>query len=66
MACDLAVVIRQQSEIQFMRVLKQPMGLDGIEVKHPGHSSSDTTRLRGFVEAFGLVATFLRGVGRVR
>jgi predicted metal-dependent phosphoesterase TrpH len=30
-------------------------GLDGIEVKHPSHSSSDTTRLRGLCEQFGLV-----------
>jgi predicted metal-dependent phosphoesterase TrpH len=31
------------------------LGLDGIEVKHPSHSSSDTTRLRGLCEQFGLV-----------
>ena len=31
------------------------IGLDGIEVKHPSHSSSDTTRLRGLCEQFGLV-----------
>ncbi|MDB4887299.1 MAG: hypothetical protein JWN79_2737 [Gemmatimonadetes bacterium] len=30
-------------------------GLDGVEVKHPGHSSSDTTRLKGLVELLGLV-----------
>lgn len=30
-------------------------GLDGVEVKHPGHSSSDTTRLKGIVELLGLV-----------
>ena len=32
-------------------------GLDGIEVKHPSHSASDTNRLRGLVEQFGLVAS---------
>jgi predicted metal-dependent phosphoesterase TrpH len=31
------------------------LGLDGIEVKHPSHSSGDTTRLRGLCEQFGLV-----------
>ncbi len=31
------------------------LGLDGIEVKHPSHSSSDTARLRGLCEQFGLV-----------
>jgi predicted metal-dependent phosphoesterase TrpH len=31
------------------------IGLDGIEVKHPSHSSSDTTRLRGLCEQFGLL-----------
>lgn len=31
------------------------LGLDGIEVKHPGHSSSDTTRLKGLVELLDLV-----------
>lgn len=31
------------------------LGLDGIEVKHPGHSSSDTARLKGLVETLGLV-----------
>ena len=30
------------------------LGLDGIEVKHPSHSSSDTTRLRGLCEQYGL------------
>lgn len=30
-------------------------GLDGVEVKHPSHSSSDTTRLKGIVELLGLV-----------
>jgi predicted metal-dependent phosphoesterase TrpH len=30
-------------------------GLDGIEVKHPGHSPSDTTRLRGLCEQLALV-----------
>ena len=33
------------------------LGLDGIEVKHPSHSSSDTARLKGLVELFGLVAS---------
>jgi predicted metal-dependent phosphoesterase TrpH len=31
------------------------LGMDGVEVKHPSHSSSDTARLRGLVEALGLV-----------
>jgi predicted metal-dependent phosphoesterase TrpH len=31
------------------------LGLDGIEVKHPSHSSGDTTRLRGLCEQFDLV-----------
>jgi len=31
------------------------LGLDGVEVKHPGHSSSDTQRLKGLVELLGLV-----------
>ncbi len=30
------------------------LGLDGVEVKHPSHSSGDTTRLRGLCEQFGL------------
>ena len=32
-------------------------GLDGLEVKHPGHSPSDTSRLRALCEQFGLVAS---------
>jgi predicted metal-dependent phosphoesterase TrpH len=31
------------------------LGLDGVEVKHPGHSPSDTTRLRALSEQLGLV-----------
>jgi hypothetical protein len=31
------------------------LGLDGVEVKHPSHSSGDTTRLRGLCEQLGLV-----------
>ena len=31
------------------------LGLDGIEVKHPSHSASDTTRLRGLCEQFAMV-----------
>ena len=31
------------------------LGLDGVEVKHPGHSASDTARLKGIVELLGLV-----------
>jgi predicted metal-dependent phosphoesterase TrpH len=31
------------------------LGMDGVEVKHPSHSSSDTSRLRGLVETLGLV-----------
>jgi predicted metal-dependent phosphoesterase TrpH len=33
------------------------LGLDGIEVKHPSHSSSETARLRGLCEQLGLVAS---------
>jgi 3',5'-nucleoside bisphosphate phosphatase len=40
-----------RERIEALRVL----GLDGVEVKHPSHSSSDTTRLRGLCEQFGLV-----------
>jgi len=40
-----------RTRIEALRTL----GLDGIEVKHPSHSSSDTTRLRGLCEQFGLV-----------
>ena len=40
-----------RDRIEAMRAI----GLDGIEVKHPSHSSSDTTRLRGLCEQFGLV-----------
>ena len=31
------------------------LGLDGIEVKHPSHSASDTARLRGLCEQFAMV-----------
>jgi predicted metal-dependent phosphoesterase TrpH len=31
------------------------LGLDGVEVKHPSHSSSDTTRLRALCEQLGMV-----------
>jgi predicted metal-dependent phosphoesterase TrpH len=31
------------------------MGLDGLEVKHPGHSSEDTSRLGALADYFGLV-----------
>ena len=30
-------------------------GLDGVEVRHPGHSNEDITRLMALVEHFGLV-----------
>ena len=30
-------------------------GLDGVEVRHPGHSTEDITRLMALVEHFGLV-----------
>ncbi len=33
------------------------IGLDGVEVRHPGHSSHDTARLRTFTEQLGLVAS---------
>ncbi len=32
-----------------------PHGLDGLEVRHPGHSPNDTTRLGALVEHFRLV-----------
>jgi predicted metal-dependent phosphoesterase TrpH len=32
-------------------------GLDGVEVKHPSHSSGDQTRLRALCEQLGLVAS---------
>lgn len=32
-------------------------GLDGVEVKHPSHSSSETSRLRALTEQLGLVAS---------
>jgi predicted metal-dependent phosphoesterase TrpH len=31
------------------------IGLDGLEVKHPGHNSEDTSRLGALVDFFGLV-----------
>lgn len=31
------------------------IGLDGVEVKHPGHSPSDTTRLRALCDQLGLL-----------
>ena len=33
------------------------LGLDGVEVKHPGHSAADVTRLRTLSEQLGLVAS---------
>ncbi len=33
------------------------LGLDGVEVKHPGHSPSETSRLRALTEQLGLVAS---------
>lgn len=33
------------------------LGLDGVEVKHPGHSPSDTARLRTLTEQLGMVAS---------
>jgi predicted metal-dependent phosphoesterase TrpH len=33
------------------------LGMDGVEVKHPSHSSSDTTRLKGLVAQLDLVAS---------
>ena len=32
-----------------------PSGLDGVEVRHPGHSGEDTLRLGALVDSFGLV-----------
>jgi predicted metal-dependent phosphoesterase TrpH len=31
------------------------LGMDGVEVKHPSHSSSDTQRLRALAEQLGLI-----------
>ena len=31
------------------------MGLDGLEVRHPGHSAEDTARIGALVGFFGLV-----------
>ena len=31
------------------------IGLDGIEVKHPSHSSQDMARLKVFVDQLGLI-----------
>jgi 3',5'-nucleoside bisphosphate phosphatase len=31
------------------------LGMDGVEVKHPGHSSQDTQRLRALAEQLGLL-----------
>ena len=33
------------------------IGLDGLEVKHPGHSAEDTSRLGALADFFGLVAS---------
>lgn len=33
------------------------LGMDGVEVKHPSHSASDTARLRGLVVELDLVAS---------
>jgi predicted metal-dependent phosphoesterase TrpH len=33
------------------------LGLDGVEVMHPGHSPSDTARLRALSEQLGLIAS---------
>ena len=33
------------------------LGMDGVEVKHPGHSPSDTNRLRTLSEQLGLVVS---------
>ena len=34
-----------------------PLGLDGLEVRHPGHTADDTARLGALVEHFRLVPT---------
>ena len=33
------------------------VGLDGVEVRHPGHTGEDTNRLAALVDFFGLVAS---------
>lgn len=42
------------------RELVEPLvalGLDGLEVRHPGHTGEDVARLRALVDFFGLAAT---------
>ena len=34
-----------------------PLGLDGVEVKHPSHSPQDVARLRACVDQLGLIAS---------
>jgi predicted metal-dependent phosphoesterase TrpH len=55
-AGGLAIVAHpgQQGTRERIELLKND-GMDGVEVRHPGHSSEDITRLMALVEHFGLV-----------
>ena len=55
-AGGIAVVAHpgQQGTRERIELLKND-GLDGVEVRHPGHSSEDISRLMALVEHFGLV-----------
>jgi predicted metal-dependent phosphoesterase TrpH len=55
-AGGLAVVAHpgQQGTRERIELLKND-GLDGVEVRHPGHSSEDIARLLALVDHFGLV-----------
>jgi predicted metal-dependent phosphoesterase TrpH len=55
-AGGIAVVAHpgQQGTRERIEVLKHE-GLDGVEVRHPGHSAEDITRLMALVEYFALV-----------
>jgi predicted metal-dependent phosphoesterase TrpH len=44
----------QAGTLERLQALKA-LGMDGVEVKHPGHSPSDTARLRTLSEQLGLV-----------
>jgi 3',5'-nucleoside bisphosphate phosphatase len=55
-AGGLAIVAHpgQQGTRERIEMLKSD-GLDGVEVRHPGHSNEDMLRLMALVEHFGLV-----------
>ncbi|MDB4914257.1 MAG: hypothetical protein JWM95_1901 [Gemmatimonadetes bacterium] len=68
---DMAAAIAMIHECGGLAVLAHPggagtrerltallaLGLDGVEVKHPGHSPGDTSRLRTLAEQLGLVVS---------